>query len=162
MQDFFHGDQNHWRARLRHFFLDLDARIDFGLYQARTWGRELYERLTARLGDEAVCALAAYPDHRPEYAWRSAALPVKERMPTPAAPRPLWLLAEPLPLAEFLREALPGIVLLDGPERIEGGWWDGGDVRRDYFVGRADSGQTLWVFKHPRRNAGWQVHGIFA
>ena len=123
---------------------------------------ELYERLTARLGDEAVCALAAYPDHRPEYAWRSAALPVKERMPAPAAPRPLWLLAEPLPLAEFLHEALPAIVLLDGPERIEGGWWDGGDVRRDYFVARADSGQTLWVFKHPRRNAGWQVHGIFA
>jgi penicillin-binding protein 1A len=46
VQDFQHGDQTHWRVRLRHFFLDLDSRIDFGLYQARTWGRELYERLT--------------------------------------------------------------------------------------------------------------------
>ena len=26
--------------------LDLDSRIDFGIYQARTWGRELYERFT--------------------------------------------------------------------------------------------------------------------
>src|SRR5262249_15699445 len=24
----------------------LDARIDFGMYQAKTWGRELYERFT--------------------------------------------------------------------------------------------------------------------
>ena len=46
MRDFFHGDQNTWRARLRRFFLDLDSRIDFGLYQTKTWGRELYERFT--------------------------------------------------------------------------------------------------------------------
>src|SRR5437899_452031 len=35
-----------WKIKLRRFLLDLDARIDFGLYQARTWGRELYERFT--------------------------------------------------------------------------------------------------------------------
>ena len=46
MRDFFHGNQNTWRARLRRFFLDLDSRIDFGLYQTKTWGRELYERFT--------------------------------------------------------------------------------------------------------------------
>ena len=46
MRDFFHGDQKTWRARLRRFFLDLDSRIDFGLYQIKTWGRELYERFT--------------------------------------------------------------------------------------------------------------------
>jgi penicillin-binding protein 1A len=34
------------RVRLRRFLLDLDARIDFGMYQAKTWGRELYERFT--------------------------------------------------------------------------------------------------------------------
>ena len=47
MRDLF-GDQNrdHWRARLRRFLLDLDSRIDFGMYQAKTWGRELYERYT--------------------------------------------------------------------------------------------------------------------
>ena len=47
MRDLF-GDQNRddWRARLRRFLLDLDSRIDFGMYQAKTWGRELYERYT--------------------------------------------------------------------------------------------------------------------
>jgi len=35
-----------WKVRLQRFLLDLDARIDFGLYQAKTWGRELYERFT--------------------------------------------------------------------------------------------------------------------
>ena len=42
------GDNpNGWQARLRRFLLDLDSRIDFGMYQAKTWTRELYERFTA-------------------------------------------------------------------------------------------------------------------
>ncbi len=32
--------------RLRRTLLDIDSRIDFGIYRARTWGRELYERFT--------------------------------------------------------------------------------------------------------------------
>ena len=35
-----------WQARLKRRLLDLDARIDTGLYQTRRWGRELYERFT--------------------------------------------------------------------------------------------------------------------
>ena len=48
MRDLFHDDENGdgWKSRLRRFFLDLDSRIDFGLYQTQTWGRELYERFT--------------------------------------------------------------------------------------------------------------------
>jgi penicillin-binding protein 1A len=47
LRDLF-NDQNrdHWRAPLRRFLLDLDSRIDFGMYQAKTWSRELYERYT--------------------------------------------------------------------------------------------------------------------
>jgi penicillin-binding protein 1A len=37
---------SNWKARLRRILLDLDSRIDFGIYQTRTWGRELYERYT--------------------------------------------------------------------------------------------------------------------
>jgi penicillin-binding protein 1A len=33
-----------WRERLRRFFLDLDSRLDFGLFQSRVWSRELFER----------------------------------------------------------------------------------------------------------------------
>jgi penicillin-binding protein 1A len=39
-------DPEHWKARARRIMLDLDSRIDFGLYLTRTWGRELYERYT--------------------------------------------------------------------------------------------------------------------
>ncbi len=48
MRDLFHDDgtPEHWRTRLRRVMLDLDSRIDFGLYLARRWGRELYERFT--------------------------------------------------------------------------------------------------------------------
>jgi len=35
-----------WKAKLGRILLDLDSRVDFSLYQARTWGRELYERFT--------------------------------------------------------------------------------------------------------------------
>jgi penicillin-binding protein 1A len=47
LRNLFQGDRwASWKIRLRRFFLDLDARIDFGMYQAKTWGRELYERFT--------------------------------------------------------------------------------------------------------------------
>src|SRR5258708_3675121 len=48
LRDLFHDDDNRdsWKSRLRRFLLDLDSRIDFGMYQAKTWGRELYERFT--------------------------------------------------------------------------------------------------------------------
>src|SRR5205814_1903778 len=37
--------------------------------QAEDWA-QLLERLQARLGRDAVHGITAYPDHRPEYAWR--------------------------------------------------------------------------------------------
>jgi penicillin-binding protein 1A len=48
LRDLFHhdGTPDHWKVRLRRLLLDLDSRIDFGIYQTRTWGRELYERFT--------------------------------------------------------------------------------------------------------------------
>ena len=48
MRGLFHHDEqgSSWKSRLHRFFLDLDSRIDFELYQVKTWGRELYERFT--------------------------------------------------------------------------------------------------------------------
>lgn len=134
---------------------------------------QLLERLCARLGDDAVCALRPRADHRPELAWRAERPAAAGPAPMPPGPRPLWLLQEPQPLQQFLRGSVPGfpppdgsghgnspVVLMDGPERIESGWWEGRDVRRDYFVARAPGGQTLWVFSEP--HGGWHVHGIFS
>ena len=78
-------------------------------------------------------------------------------------PRPLWLLAEPEPLGHRL-EAQPW-VLKDGPERIESGWWDGADVRRDYFVAESPRGETVWIYRDHRYGSDdgeWFLHGIFA
>ncbi len=82
-----------------------------------------------------------------------------------AAPRPVWLLAEPEPLGHLV-EARPW-VLKDGPERIESGWWDGADVRRDYFVAESPRGETAWIYRDGRYGFGpgdgeWFLHGIFA
>jgi len=121
---------------------------------------ELIERLVARLGDEAVCALRVHADHRPELAWREQT----PGTPAPAAavpPRPLWLLPQPCPLEKFVAGTSPP-VLTDGPERIESGWWEGNDVRRDYFVARTARGQTLWIFRRRDADRAWYVHGIFA
>jgi protein ImuB len=122
---------------------------------------ELWERLCARLGDEAVCALHPCADHRPEHAWRADKRPAAHAASPPPAARPLWLLPEPQALTSFLPNAQSPVVLLDGPERIESGWWEGRDVRRDYFVARVQDGQTLWIFSEPD-GGQWYVHGIFA
>ena len=122
---------------------------------------QLIERLCARLGDEAVCALRPRADYRPELAWEEERDPGAGPGPMPPGPRPLWLLPEPQPLGQFLPAAQAPVVLMDGPERIETGWWEGADVRRDYFVARTQDGRTLWLFSRPG-GGEWYVHGIFS
>jgi protein ImuB len=113
----------------------------------------LLERLQARLGREAVHGLTAQPDHRPEYAWRKVDPGEWDpREFSAPGPRPLWLLEAPRRLGEQDFE------LLAGPERIESGWWDGDEARRDYFIAGRD-GALLWVY---RETDAWYLHGIFA
>ena len=123
---------------------------------------ELLDRLVARLGPQALQGLACHADHRPERASRDHCDCMV--LPADLPPRPLWLLEPP----EALREAgsrpwLHGALrLLIGPERIEAGWWDGVDARRDYFVAIDGEGRWLWVFRDSRPPGGWFLHGIFA
>ena len=118
---------------------------------------ELQERLRARLGDDAVRPLQLYPDHRPERAWRSQRIGERDvpAMP-PAAARPLWLLERPQPLRQSVRR------LLSAPERIESGWWDDADVRRDYVVAELDDGQHAWLYREAGNHGPWMLHGWFA
>ncbi len=56
---------------------------------------------------------------------------------------------------------LPDVAqLLAGPERIESGWWDGGDIRRDYYLAQWADGRHAWVWCEPGRQ-GWYLHGWF-
>ena len=75
---------------------------------------------------------------------------------TPLAHRPAWLLPKPR------RCDIRDYQLLAGPERIESGWWDGRDCRRDYFVVRDRHGSLLWAFHEYKPKPGWYLHGIFA
>ena len=38
------GPRSGWKTRIKRFLLDLDSRLDFGLFQSTIWGRELFER----------------------------------------------------------------------------------------------------------------------
>jgi protein ImuB len=82
-----------------------------------------------------------------------------------AAPveRPLWLLNAPLPLdVQDGRPHLDGALELEpDAERIESGWWDGNDVRRDYFVACDAAGARLWVYRELSADGGWWLHGVF-
>lgn len=131
----------------------------------------LVERLGARLGRDAVRALAARADHRPERAsaeppWHLAAAgprSPREQAQHPVVPAgmPLWLLPRPRPLGGGAAPDGP-LTLEHGPRRIESGWWDGGDVARDYYVARSSRGTRYWIFRERREPRRWFVHGLFA
>ncbi|NID14268.1 Y-family DNA polymerase [Luteibacter yeojuensis] len=114
----------------------------------------LDERLRARLGDAALRQIALVADHRPEYASRYGR--PGDTVSPPRRRRPLWLLPRPQPMRPE-----PAAVLA-GPERIESGWWDGGDTRRDYYIVRTAQGQQAWAYLPPGTLDGWMLHGWFA
>lgn len=130
--------------------------FDVRVQQVLPWP-QLCERLRARLGDTAVHRVVPTGDPRPERAWRRAEGETKRIVQAPIRPpRPLWLLPKPIPL----RDARLRIV--SGPERLESGWWDGDDARRDYYVLETSQGQRAWAFAPPGEQGHWMLHGWFA
>jgi len=127
---------------------------------------ELIERLRARLGHECVYGLKVLAAHRPEAAWSTSEPDAKAnstRAPWSPFTRPLWLLAEPQQLEE--RNGVPrrrgSLDLYADVERIESGWWDGGDVGRDYYRARDIHGVLLWIFRERAEPHHWFLHGVF-
>jgi len=151
----------------------------------------LAERLSARIGEQSVHGVMTVAEHRPHYAWRrqgvlgdvphcasvpdcradhrsdqasSAVLDEIQRNNSLVLRRPLWMLREPKLLAA--EQGLPvceGILqLLDGPERLETGWWDADGIARDYFVARNPKGVHLWVYRNRNQERPrWFLHGLF-
>jgi len=145
----------------------------------------LAERLRARLGDASLHGLRCVADHRPGQAWQfgpvigevskkdharskvSAGSPrfivsgedrcgLSIRSEIHASTRPFWLLRRLIPLRTG-----PARVLA-GPERIESGWWDDRDRRRDYYVVETRLGQRGWAFVPAGSMTDWMLHGWFA
>lgn len=130
----------------------------------------LIERLRARLGPGSVHGLCLVAEHRPEHSWQAAepSLPAGVSAGTAAhvsqdlhAPdglrRPLWLLKTP----ERFPAGLSSLRLLEGPERIETGWWDGRDIARDYYTALDAGSALLWVFRERLPPHDWYLHGVF-
>jgi len=141
--------------RLLRFSAAQGALLDDTPAERRQDIEQLAERLQARLGARSVSGLSGVEDHRPEYSWRPRALHEAAAC-APLPHRPAWLLPKPS------RCAIADYQILSGPERIESGWWDGRDCRRDYFVVRDRHGCLLWAFHEYKPRRGWYLHGIFA
>lgn len=129
---------------------------------ARDWAYVLDE-LEARLGEKSLWMPEVVADHRPEHAWRRS-LPAPARLAASQQPhRPLWLLPEPRRLncriGHVPGTGAPGII--DGPERIESGWWDDNEYCRDYYTAVCPRGRRLWIFQDLKKRSGWYLHGLF-
>ncbi len=115
---------------------------------------QVMDNLAARLGREALYIALPDDDHRPEKAWLAEVLKTQHpKFQWPA--RPLWLYPKP-------QEANCHLTVISAAERIENGWWDNIDVRRDYFIASDPNGACYWVYKPRNANNRWFIHGIFA
>ncbi len=166
------------RERLEHLNLprpvtEIEVRVDSSLPMEscaadlfaapdKTGQADLLDRLRARLGNDAVRGLSAVNEHRPEYAWRSVE-PGAVGEQSAAPNRPLWLL--PVPRRLETQDGWPclhgRLELAPGRERIESGWWDGDDVRRDYFIARNRSGACYWIYRELDSERHWYLQGMF-
>jgi protein ImuB len=137
---------------------------------------EFLQTLAARLGEGAVYGLESVSEHRPERQWRSfwpgaRISSAVEVAATDQGQRPLGLLTTPVALAvqkdaagktqNLLHEG-QSLQLVTGPERIESGWWDGGDIARDYYVACDGNGALWWIFRECCDRRRWFLHGCFA
>jgi protein ImuB len=137
--------------------------------------RALLDRFAARLGEGSFGWVSTRDDARPERAWALAPNPNKttEGSGAGAAPRrPLRLLARPAPIEiEWDADGAPArlrargeswerVAGAAGPEHVETGWWDGGEVARAYFETRRENGEEWWVFRDLATGRGY-VHGFF-
>ncbi len=122
----------------------------------------LIEQLRARLGQEAVHGVCQIAEHRPEYAWQVCNPGTVGAAPQ-FARRPLWLLPQPVVLqVRAGRPWLDGALTLEPQcERIESGWWDGGDMARDYYVASDSRGARFWIYRELRGMRAWFLQGVF-
>jgi protein ImuB len=141
-------------------------------------GELLIDRLSSRLGAEAVLRPELTADPLPERATRVAPAVGHRKRRSDSSPRhapthrPLLVCSPPValevmaiapdgPPASFRWSGEQHVVAhYWGPERIESGWWRGPSVRRDYYRVETKSGQRYWLF---RRLPGgqWYLHGEF-
>jgi len=140
---------------------------------------ELLDRVTAKIGADAVSRYLPAEHHWPERAVKRAS-PLWEK-PLGSwrteLPRPVHLLSRPEaitvtavlpdnpPMLFRHKGLLHTVAKADGPERVEQEWWLSDGLYRDYYVVEDENGARYWLFRsgpydgeHPK----WFLHGYFA
>lgn len=157
----------------------LDGTVEEDLHLPR-----LIDRLTARLGPQAIARPQPVESHIPERAERLvSAMAGEEDAPSrPMTERPIRLLDRPEeirvlyavpegPPAQFVwRRQTHRVARYAGPERIAPEWWHDrpGTRLRDYFKVEDQTGRRLWLYREGLHEDGrggdprWFVHGMFA
>ena len=142
----------------------------------------LTDRLSNRLGTENIYRLASVESYVPERA-------IKKVSPTSVhqadwrhgLPRPIHLLSppEPVDVTALMPDHPPKmfqwrgithrIKRADGPERIQGEWWQSRNEiaeTRDYFQVENERGERYWLYRDNRLSSSqtyrWYLHGVFA
>ncbi len=142
----------------------------------------LVDRLSSRLGWDAVVRARLRAEAEPEYAWQPQAWLLARRSSPrskqpreahgvrAALPRPLRLARVPqrVQVVSVVPDGAPQVVRQAkhehrvvrswGPERIETGWWRGRSARRDYYCIETSTGRWLWVFRE-LVSGKWFLHG---
>jgi protein ImuB len=145
----------------------------------------LVDRLSARLGPEAVLRFEPRDTHIPERAVRlspaggASALTWAARDIDETPIRPLHLFDPPQPVEQPMAFAPDGppmrfrwrrmhheVVRAEGPERIADEWWRREEPTRDYYRIEDRQGRRLWLFRQglygDEKPPRWFVHGLFA
>lgn len=142
---------------------------------------DLIERLSGRLGEQRVLRPQLTGDPLPEDAVQyHPAMSSRSKQPQDFAQR-TWLtpITRPtilLPVPEQLqvwslqphgsptrlqhRGRLSCVQQSWGPERMETGWWNDREIRRDYWTIATDHNERLWLFQDLTANE-WFLHGLF-
>ena len=153
--------------------VDLGSDSLFAWESARIQGNveSLVARLQTRMGRNQLYQVQVRAEHLPELS-QTIELPfeIKEvdRKDIPRGTRPCWLLPKPQPLkrsGNLLywndQQINKSLKIIDGPERIEGYWWNQPEAR-DYFIARRDDSVHCWVYRELNENQQWYAQGVFA
>jgi protein ImuB len=171
------------------FILEASKVEDHFPYQEKMWEgsagledvrlSELIDRLTIKVGSNAVCRNLPDEHYWPERSFRKASS--LQEIPTTVwrvdKLRPLQLLPMPqrievsAPIPDYppmlfrYRGKVHDIVKADGPERIEQEWWLVHGQHRDYYRVEDEEGHRYWIFRlghYDDKTYQWFLHGFFA
>ncbi len=170
-----------WSEPLALTQADLDAAAE----QHGTALAACIDRLTVRLGAEAVTRPVPRASHIPERAqgWQAPLAPVPASQQMLAFhTRPLKLLDRPEPIAVLYaspdgipqrfrwRGEVREVARVEGPERIAPEWWRERSTARlrDYYRIEDASGRRYWIYRRGLAGDGrggvpdWFLHGLYA